>query len=124
MSSPGRLCLVLLSALLLLPAASSGTTGSGLFGTVMKGPIRPVCRVGVPCDAAVEVTLVFSRAGRDVARVHSSKTGHYRIALAPGSYDVRPTVRIGLQKLPKPHGVHVRAGHWDRINFFFDTGIR
>ena len=124
MPSTGRLGLIVSAALLLLPAASAGTTGSGLYGVVKKGPITPVCRVGVPCDAPAEVTLVFSRGGREVARVRSSKTGHYRIALAPGVYDVRSTVRIGIQKLPKPHAVHVRAGHWDRINLFFDTGIR
>ena len=28
------------------------------------------------------------------------------------------------RKLPKPHAVHVRSGHWDKIAFFFDTGIR
>ena len=124
MTSTGRLGLVVAAALLLLPAAFAGTTGSGLYGIVKKGPITPVCRVGVPCDAPVEVTLVFSRGGREVARVHSSKTGRYRIALAPGFYDVRSTVRIGIQRLPKPHAVHVRSGHWDRINLFFDTGIR
>ncbi len=124
MSSTGRLGVVLVSAFLLLPAASSGTTGSGLYGIVRKGPISPVCRVGVPCDAPAQVTLVFSRGGREVAGVHSSKTGRYRIALAPGFYEVRSTVRIGIEKLPKPHTVHVRSGHWDRINLFFDTGIR
>jgi hypothetical protein len=124
MSSTGRLGLVVAAALLLLPTASPGTTGSGLYGIVKKGPITPVCRVGVPCDAPAEVTLVFSRAGREIARARSSKRGYYRLALEPGFYDVRSSVRIGIQKLPKPRAVHVRSGHWDRINFFFDTGIR
>ena len=50
--------------------------------------------------------------------------GKYKIALDPGYYSVRTTAKIGLTKLPRPHAVHVRAGHWDRINLFFDTGIR
>jgi hypothetical protein len=124
MPSTGRLGLIVVAALLLLPAASSGTTGSGLYGVVKKGPITPVCRVGVPCDAPVQVTLVFSRNGREVARVRSSEHGRYRIGLVPGVYDVRSSVRIGIQKLPRPHAIHVRSGHWDRINLFFDTGIR
>jgi hypothetical protein len=124
MSSPGRLGLVVVGVLLLVPAASSGTTGSGLYGVVKKGPITPACRVGVPCDAPVEVTLVFSRNSHEVARVRSSEKGSYRIGLAPGFYDVRSPVRIGVQKQPKPHALHVRAGHWDRINLLFDTGIR
>jgi hypothetical protein len=125
MSSTARLGLVVAAAaLLLLPAASAGTSGSGLYGVVKKGPITPVCRVDVPCDAPVKVTLVFSRGGREVARVRSSEKGRYRLGLEPGFYDVRSTVRIGIQKLPKPHALHVRAGHWDKINLFFDTGIR
>jgi hypothetical protein len=91
---------------------------------VKKGPITPVCRVGVPCDAPVQVTLVFSRGGREVARVRTTEKGRYRIGLEPGFYDVRSSVRIGIQKQPKPHALHVRPGHWDRINLFFDTGIR
>jgi hypothetical protein len=124
MASTGRLGLIVAAALLLLPAASAGTTGSGLYGIAKKGPITPVCRAGVPCDAPVEVTLVFSRGGREVARVRTSEKGRYRVGLEPGFYDVRSSVRIGIQKLPRPHAVHVRSGHWDRINLFFDTGIR
>jgi len=124
MPSTGRLALIVVAALLLLPTAYAGTTGNGLYGVVKKGPIRPVCRVGVPCDAPVEVILVFSRGGHEVARVRTSEKGRYRVGLEPGFYDVRSSVRIGIQKLPRPHAIHVRLGHWDRINLFFDTGIR
>jgi hypothetical protein len=102
----------------------SGATGSGLYGTVKKGPVRPVCSVDQPCDVPAQLTLVFSQDGKVVARVKSTATGKYRIALAPGFYDVRATVKVGLTKLPKPHAVHVRGGHWDKISLFFDTGIR
>ncbi len=116
----------------LLPAATTGgSTGSGLYGTVTKGPITPVCRQGVPCDAPAQVTLVFSRSrttrgGGTFAwkRARSDRNGRYRIALPPGFYEVRSTVKIGMGRLPRPHAVHVRAGHWDRIDLFFDTGIR
>ena len=113
-------------ALVLLPAAATtGASGSGLYGTVRKGPVKPVCQAYVPCDAPVTKTLlVFSKANRIVARVRSTATGTYRIALAPGYYAVSATAKIGVTKLPKPHAIHVRAGHWDRINLFFDTGIR
>jgi hypothetical protein len=112
-------------ALVFLPVAGpSSSTGTGLYGTVRKGPVTPVCRVDVPCDAPAHVTLVFSQSGHEIALVRSTEQGRYRIALDPGYYDVRATVKIGLTKLPKPHAVHVRAGHWDKINLFFDTGIR
>jgi len=117
-------------ALILLPATGpSSATGSGLYGTVHKGPIRPVCQLGVPCDAPAQLTLVFSSmasspTSRQPVRVRTDKLGRYRIALPAGYYQVRSTVKIGVTTLPKPHAVHVRAGHWDKIAFFFDTGIR
>ena len=110
-------------ALALLPAAG-GAAGSGLFGVVTDGPIKPVCRAGVPCDAPIRVTLVFSRNGTAVARTRATAKGRYRIALAPGFYDVRSLKTIGVGRLPRPHAVHVRSGHWDRIDLRFDTGIR
>jgi hypothetical protein len=119
-------------ALVLLPVAGSGgAAGSGLYGTVRKGPVTPVCQQGVPCDAPAQLTLVFTRTNPDGTaqstqkwRLRSTEQGKYRIALDSGFYTVRSTVKIGMTKLPKPHAVHVRAGHWDKINLFFDTGIR
>jgi hypothetical protein len=125
MASILRLGASVAAALVLLPAAApTGATGSGLYGIVKKGPVRPVCSIDQPCDAPAQLTLVFSEDGKVVARVKSNEKGKYRIALAPGFYDVRSTVKIGVTKLPKPHAVHVRAGHWDKINLYFDTGIR
>jgi hypothetical protein len=122
---PHRLAVVSAVAVSLLASAvSGGATGSGLYGTVRKGPIRPVCQVGVPCDAPVRGTLVFSRGGDVVARVRPTLRGRYRVALTPGIYEVRATVKIGLSAQPRPRAVHVRAGHWDEIDLFFDTGIR
>jgi hypothetical protein len=121
----GRFLLPTLAALVAAPALALGAApASGVRGVVKKGPIMPVCRVGVPCDAPVKVTLLFSRGGRVVAQTRSDAKGRYRIALSPGSYDVRTKERIGIRQLPSPHTVHVRAGHWDRIDFFIDTGIR
>ncbi len=45
----------LLATLLVASLACAGTAleedGSGIDGTVLRGPIQPVCTVGVPCDA-------------------------------------------------------------------------
>ena len=127
-----RIAATAAAALALLTATGAGgATGSGLYGTVRKGPIKPVCEQGVPCDAPAQVTLVFSKTTADGAplstqrwRVRSSELGKYRIALEPGYYAVRSSVKIGMTKLPRPHALHVRIGRWDRINLFFDTGIR
>jgi hypothetical protein len=111
-------------AIVLLPAVSRAGTSSGLYGIVTKGPTTPVCRVGVPCDAPVSVTLVASHGSTEVARVRSTRQGRYRIALPPGYYTIRSTKRVGITSNPRPHAVHVRGGHWDKIDFLFDTGIR
>jgi hypothetical protein len=125
MASIPRILAGVAVALALMPLAGPrGATGSGLYGTVTKGPVRPVCSVDEPCDAPAQLTLVFSRDNQVVARAKSTDKGKYRIALAPGFYDVRATKKVGLTQLPKPHALHVRAGHWDKINLYFDTGIR
>ena len=132
MGSILRLGAGLAVALVLLPTSlSGGAAGSGLYGTVRKGPVKPVCEQGVPCDAPAQVTLVFTRTTPDgtvqspeQSRVRSTSLGKYRIALDPGFYSVRASAKVGMSKLPKPHAVHVRAGRWDKINLFFDTGIR
>jgi hypothetical protein len=127
MPSAGRFGLIVASAILLLPVASSGTTGSGLYGVVKKGPVTPVCRVGVLCDAPARVTLTFSIArpsGGTYYRLRSDRKGRYRIELPPGLYTVSTVPRGTVGRPFRPHAVHVRAGHWDRIDFFIDTGIR
>src|SRR3954454_16316849 len=96
---------------------------TGLHGTVSKGPTTPVCRVGTPCSAPAQVTLLFQRAGR-TTRVHTTATGTYTARLAPGYYTVKTVERIGITPNIRPQRVHVRAGHLDRLDFRIDTGIR
>ena len=108
--------------LLTLSAAASPTTG-GFHGTVLKGPIRPVCSAGEPCDAPAAVTLLFSRSGRTTA-TRSRADGRYRVLLPAGIYTVTTKERIGIDRNIRPHRVKARAGHVDRLDFFIDTGIR
>ena len=112
------------AAVLAAPAATASLPQSGLYGVVRKGPITPVCRIGQPCDAPAQVTLVFSRAGRDVSRTRSGADGRYRVVLTPGYYAVRTVERIGVARNIRPRNVHVRAGHFDQLDFSIDTGIR
>jgi hypothetical protein len=102
---------------------STASPRSGLYGTVRRGPITPVCRVGVACDApARNVILTFSRTGL-VRRIQASEQGAYRIGLPPGIYSVRTNSKA-FGQTPRPARVHVRAGHLDKISFMIDTGIR
>lgn len=94
-----------------------------LHGTVTRGPIAPVCRIGTPCTApAKHVTLFFTRNGT----THSTMTdaqGRYRLRLTAGVYAVKTDQRrFGM--IPQPRSVTVRAGIDRRINFTVDTGIR
>ena len=104
-------------------SASAAVPRSGLYGTVRRGPIAPVCQVGVPCDApAPGITLTFSKAGL-VRKTRTDARGAYRILLPPGIYAVRTSARP-FGETPRPRRVHVRVGHIDRLVFAIDTGIR
>src|SRR4051812_43909468 len=103
--------------------ASAASPPSGLYGSVRRGPITPVCRAGVPCDApAANIILTFSRAGL-ARKTRTNERGAYRIGLPPGIYSVRTNSK-SLGQIPHPVRVHVRAGHTDKIVFTIDTGIR
>jgi hypothetical protein len=104
-------------------AALSAVPHSGLFGVVMRGPITPVCRIGVPCDApAAKIILTFRRPGL-VRTTRTDEQGRYRIVLPAGVYLVRTSARP-FGRVPRPANVHVRSGHLDKIDFTIDTGIR
>jgi len=104
-------------------ASSAASSPGGLHGVVTRGPITPVCRVGVPCDGpAPGITLTFTHAG--VAKTtRTDQDGAYRVELPPGSYAVRTSSKP-FGEVPSPASVHVRAGHSDKIDFVIDTGIR
>jgi hypothetical protein len=112
----------------LLAGAACGSAGGtsvrgGLYGTVTKGPLQPVCRQGVPCDGpAAGLTLVFRRNGAVAARATTGKDGTYRVSLAPGRYSVG-AVPPALQP-PEPQAASVPRRGFRRVDLFVDTGIR
>ena len=113
----------LVLAALAASGAAGGATASGLRGTVTRGPIVPVCKVGEPCDApAAKVVLVFRRAGR-VARTTTDAKGRYRITLAPGIWAISLT-RTGLGNMIYPRQARVVAGAFRLVDLSIDTGIR
>jgi hypothetical protein len=107
-------------------AAQAATQQQGtLVGVVTRGPITPVCVAEQPCDEpAAHVTLVFSRGGRDSARVTTSGKGRYRVRLAPGTYSVRRARFASVDARLTPHLARVTGGRQLRIDFSIDTGIR
>jgi hypothetical protein len=106
---------------LLGASAQASTVKSGLYGTVTRGPLTPICTAEQPCSGpAANTTLVFKRSGNEVGRTRTRADGTYRIAIAPGTYTVtalstRPLV---------PGKAWVRRAHFRKVDFSIDTGIR
>jgi hypothetical protein len=96
-----------------------------LHGTVMRGPITPVCQVGKPCNAPMAgAVLVFRRNGVVAARARSDANGRYSVRLRLGTYAVSLAVRPRLGSGIKPQTIALRRVAPTRIDFFVDTGIR
>lgn len=127
-----------LVALLLIAGATAATTtacggkpaaepkGSGVYGTVTRGPLRPVCTRGASCyGPAANVNLTFLSGGKASAKVvaHTTTDAHggYRIALAPGSYVVQ--AKLGPGGI-RPTIVQVSEGQFVQLDLVADTGIR
>ena len=113
-----------LAALALGCGSAGGGTATGLKGYVKRGPIMPVCRVGVPCDApAPGVKLMFLRAGKVVATATTNKRGWYRVVLRRGRYSVSANAKSKPAAFG-PRNVTVQTGRMKRRDFLIDTGIR
>jgi hypothetical protein len=116
--------LVSLAVLLVVPAASSAVSASGLRGKVTLYPARPVCIEGESCSKpAPGALLVFKRDGRVAAKVRSGRYAWYGVRLTPGVYSVAaPEYRIGSGVTPTT--VHVPKGRIARVDLEIDSGIQ
>ena len=106
------------------PDAPSPATG--LTGIVTRGPITPVCRIDVPCDAPFTATFNVERAGRRVAQFQSDASGQFTVFLAPGGYTIVPNADapiIAPTAQAKPVTV-ADNGMLTVVRLAFDTGIR
>ena len=116
------------STLALCCAFAAGTASavgsSGVGGVLYRGPITPVCRVGVPCDEpAPGVTIVFARAGH-AFRAQTGARGRFSLVLKPGVYAVRVVPMSAIGSRVSPRLVRVPVGGWARVRLTLDTGIR
>jgi hypothetical protein len=116
--------IAVLGALALGCGSAGGATATGLKGKVMRGPTQPVCRVSEPCEEPARgVRLVFSRAGKVVARATTNQKGWYRVTLRPGRYAVT-TQNPRVAKSFSPKSATVPRSGVKRQDFDIDTGIR
>ena len=110
---------VLLAAQCQNPAALT----TGLTGTVMRGPITPVCTQDVPCDAPMQASFAVRRGDKTVATFQSDAQGRFTVKLAPGAYTIVPTGDAGLMG-SQSRDVTVGPEGLTEVRLSFDTGIR
>ena len=107
-------------------ASTGPSPTTGLTGVVMRGPVTPVCRVDVPCDAPFSATFTVQRAGQRVAQFQSDASGQFSVFLAPGPYTVVPNADAPLIS-PSSQAKSVTVadtGALTVVRLAFDTGIR
>ena len=107
-------------------AGSSPSPTTGLTGFVMRGPVTPVCRVDVPCDAPFSATFDVERSGRRVAQFQSDDAGQFTVLLTPGAYTVVPAADAPIiSPSSQVKSVTVAdTGMLTTVRLTFDTGIR
>ena len=123
-----RVVLVATALALLAPAvagAMATTPPSGLRGTAVLSPARPVCIEDEPCTKpAVGFVLVFSRAGVVAARTTTRADGSYRVPLRPGVYAVRAPAAPRIGSGVTPRLVRVFKARFARADLTIDTGLQ
>lgn len=109
-----------------LVGPAGAAPSSGLYGSVTRGPTKPVCAAEESCsEPAAHTKLRFLRVGSSVTTTVTDARGRYRVRLARGLYKVRvagpPAGGIGGKIDP----ASVRVGSaWRHQNLDIDTGIR
>ena len=121
-----RAAILLVACILATACSASGPSpATGLTGTVVRGPITPVCRVDVPCDAPFSAGFTVQRSGRVVAQFRSDADGHFTVSLDPGAYTVVPDADAPIF-MPVRQSRPVTVGDMGVtvVRLTFDTGIR
>ena len=105
------------------PESSSPTTG--LTGLVVRGPITPVCRLDIPCDAPFSAGFTVERNRSQVAQFRSDAAGQFTVWLSPGTYRIIPDSDAALLA-PAAQAKTVEVGNvgLTNVRLEFDTGIR
>ena len=104
------------------PTAPSDTT---LVGTVVRGPVQPVCQIAVPCDAPFSAGFTAQQGDRVVAAFRSDSQGHFEVRLAAGMYLVVPNPDAPMiSPRAQAKDVVVGASGPTTVVLHFDTGIR
>ncbi len=96
-----------------------------LQGTVLRGPITPVCMPDRPCDAPFSARFHVLQSAREVAQFTSDDWGRLAVALPPGQYTIVPDAAAPIMSpSSQARGVTVSAEGVTSVRLEFDTGIR
>jgi hypothetical protein len=133
----GKRSLILtFTGLLALPLVGCGAGSgmpilqtSGIQGRATEGPISPVQIPGQPNSQTLPnaiITVQPQGGGGELARQTTDAQGNFKIALAPGAYQVVPLPPDPSSPLPRaaPQTVTVPANQFVTITVDYDTGIR
>jgi hypothetical protein len=98
---------------------------TGLTGTVVRGPIAPVCRVDTPCSAPFSAHFTVMSGSSTVATFLSDSSGVFTVMLAPGSYTIVPAASAPVMSATsQAKSVVVGPVGLTTVQLEFDTGIR
>jgi hypothetical protein len=119
--------LFILSLVLLAACSPQMPVHTGIEGQVLIGPMCPVVRQGQECpDRPYQATLtVMTPERRTVTRFTVDREGRFQVALAPGSYILRPETPSNLPlPIAAEQPFSVVAGQYTQLKVIYDSGIR
>lgn len=125
MTHDSKFATLILSLLLACSGPTTSDTGVPVAGTILRGPIQPVCQVDIACEGPLVASFSVLRGGRRITTFRTDTGGHFNILLAPGEYQVRPDADapiIGAGTVSQP--LTVIAPETRGVTLHFDTGIR
>jgi len=122
-------CALAASGVLMAASRASGAGGevaldSGIEGHIQIGPVRSVERSGVPNSMPYQATVtVLDGQGHTVTTVTSDAQGNFRLALAPGTYTLRPESPARYPRA-STRSVVVTPRRFTRVDIVYDSGRR
>jgi hypothetical protein len=107
-------------------ASTAPSPATGITGVVVRGPITPVCRVDVPCDAPFSAGFSVERGGRRISEFKSDAAGQFTVFLEAGSYTVVPDADAPIisPSIQAKSVTVADTGQLTVVRLTFDTGIR